>query len=205
MSVDILPLASPHLTSPSSPQAAGAAAKVGLTTVDAGIKVVQQGIEIATPFAKEVYDVVEPVVEEAVKSAAPVVSSAAPAVQQQLNEAVTASGVPVSAISNSASTVLTTVNQGVSVATPYVNSAVEFLSSKDPQSLSYYGLGAAALYYTSPLLLGALAGALRGYAGSLPAAEVLNEINTDRNTVLIDVRSEVSGRSKLLLESINWL
>ena len=132
---------------------------------------------------------VAPVVQEAVRAAAPVLSSAAPAAQQALDEAVKASGVPVSAIGSTASTVLQTAQDGAAVAAPYVATASAFLTGTDPTTLAEYGLAATALYYASPLLLSAAGEALRGYAGELAAPAALNMINTDGNTVLIDLRS----------------
>jgi len=170
-------------------KAAGLAVKAGLVTVDAGVAVLKQGYEVAAPVVAQGYAVVAPVVEEAVRAAAPVLSSAAPVVQQTLDDAVKASGVPVSAIGSTASTVLHTAQDGAAVAAPYVATASAFLTGTDPTTLAEYGLAAVALYYASPLLLSAAGEALRGYAGELAAPAALNMINTDGNTVLIDLRS----------------
>lgn len=60
--------------------------------------------------------------------------------------------------------------------------------------LAEYGLGAIALYYLTPALLGGFAGSLRGYAGEVTAAQALDLLASDGSAVLIDIRTEVSGQ-----------
>lgn len=57
--------------------------------------------------------------------------------------------------------------------------------------LAEYGLGAAALYYLAPALLGGFVGSLRGYAGEVTAAQALDLLGSDGSAVLIDLRTEV--------------
>lgn len=57
--------------------------------------------------------------------------------------------------------------------------------------LAEYGLGAAALYYLAPALLGGFVGSLRGFAGEVTAAQALDLVGSDGGAVLIDIRTEV--------------
>lgn len=57
--------------------------------------------------------------------------------------------------------------------------------------LAEYGLGAIALYYLTPALLGGFVGSLRGYAGEVTAAQALDLLASDGSAVLIDIRTEV--------------
>jgi hypothetical protein len=59
--------------------------------------------------------------------------------------------------------------------------------------LAEYGLGAIALYYLTPALLGGFVGSLRGFAGEVTAAQVLDLLASDGSAVLIDIRTEVRG------------
>ena len=59
--------------------------------------------------------------------------------------------------------------------------------------LAEYGLGAIALYYLAPALLGGFVGSLRGYAGEVTAAQALDLVGSDGSAVLIDIRTEVRG------------
>jgi len=60
--------------------------------------------------------------------------------------------------------------------------------------LAEYGLGALAFYYLGPALLGAAFGSLRGFAGEVTAAQALDLVGSDGSAVIIDIRTEVSGR-----------
>lgn len=57
--------------------------------------------------------------------------------------------------------------------------------------LAEYGLGAVALYYLAPALLGGFVGSLRGFAGEVTAAQALDLLASDGSAVLIDIRTEV--------------
>lgn len=59
--------------------------------------------------------------------------------------------------------------------------------------LAEYGLGAVALYYLAPYLVGGLFGSLRGFAGEVTAAQALDLVGSDGSAVLIDIRTEVRG------------
>lgn len=65
--------------------------------------------------------------------------------------------------------------------------------------LAEYGVGAVALYYLAPLLLGSFFGSLRGFAGEVTAAQALDMVGSDGSTVIIDIRSEVCEPEKLPL------
>ena len=68
-----------------------------------------------------------------------------------------------------------------------------FLTSTEPVALAQYGLGAVALFYLAPPLLGAFFGGLRGFAGEITAAQALDLLGSDSNTVLINIRTEVGS------------
>jgi hypothetical protein len=57
--------------------------------------------------------------------------------------------------------------------------------------LAEYGLGAVALYFLAPALLGGFVGSLRGFAGEVTAAQALDLLASDGSAVLIDIRTEV--------------
>jgi hypothetical protein len=57
--------------------------------------------------------------------------------------------------------------------------------------LAEYGLGAVALYYLAPYLLGSVFGSLRGFAGEVTAAQALDLVGSDGSAVIIDIRTEV--------------
>lgn len=57
--------------------------------------------------------------------------------------------------------------------------------------LAEYGLGAVALYYLTPALLGGFVGSLRGFAGEVTAAQALDLLASDGSALLIDIRTEV--------------
>lgn len=59
--------------------------------------------------------------------------------------------------------------------------------------LAEYGLGAVALYYLAPFLLGSVFGSLRGYAGEVSAAQALDLVANDGGAVIIDIRTEVGA------------
>lgn len=65
--------------------------------------------------------------------------------------------------------------------------------------LAEYGLGAIALYYLAPLLLGGVFGSLRGYAGEISAAQALDLVANDGSAVIIDIRTEVRALVEVTL------
>ncbi len=82
-------------------------------------------------------------------------------------------------------------------AVPRLPQYLQFLATSDPVTLGEYALGAVALAYLSPALLGALGGSLRGYAGDIAPAAALDLLVNEGNVVLVDVRTakekETSG------------
>jgi hypothetical protein len=67
--------------------------------------------------------------------------------------------------------------------------------------LAEYGLGAVALYYLTPALLGGFVGSLRGFAGEVTAAQALDLLASDGSAVLIDIRTEVRASLLLIAEA----
>jgi len=173
------------------------AVDVGVT----GINIVKQGVEIAAPVVQQGLDVVTPVVQEAVKVgsdvAAPALKAAAPTLEAGISEAgklISQSGVDVSTINTTAASVAKSTQEGV---LPKVSGFVSFLVAQEPVILAEYAVGAAALYFFGPALLGVVGGALRGFAGDVTAAAALDSLVNEGNIVLVDIRTakdkEASG------------
>jgi len=161
--------------------------------------VLQEGYQVAAPVIKQGVDAVTPAVREAVKvtteAAAPVVQKAAPVVTDTLQSAFKSTGVDVGAIKTTTSTLAKTAQEGATVATPFVNKAIDFLTTAEPTKLAELGVGALALYYLGPGLLGAAFGSLRGFAGEISAAQALDLLSNEGNAVLIDIRTEAEKES----------
>lgn len=96
--------------------------------------------------------------------------------------------------STSLDSVIDTTGKAITAATPVVNNFAKFVSSNDPVTLGEYALGAVALFYLLPPVLGLFGGSLRGFAGEITAAQVLDSLN-DGSCVLIDIRSQKEKES----------
>lgn len=175
-------------------KAAGAGAKTALELIGAGVKVAKEGYEVAAPVIKQGVDAVAPVVSEAYKvtteTAAPLLQKAAPVVQDTVQSAFKSTGVDVNSISKTTGLVTKTAEEGVTAAKPLLAQAANFLTTTEPVLLAEYGLGAVALYYLTPALLGGFVGSLRGFAGEVTAAQALDLLASDGSAVLIDIRTE---------------
>lgn len=175
-------------------KAAGAGAKTALELIGAGVKVAKEGYDVAAPVIKQGVDAVAPVVSEAYKvtaeTAAPLLQRAAPVVQDTVQSAFKSTGVDVDSISKTTSVVTKTAEEGVTAAKPFLSQAINFLTTTEPVLLAEYGLGALALYYLTPALLGGFVGSLRGFAGEVTAAQALDLLASDGSAVLIDIRTE---------------
>eukprot|EP00878_Enallax_costatus_P000403 GHUV01000492.1.p1 GENE.GHUV01000492.1~~GHUV01000492.1.p1 ORF type:complete len:402 (+),score=171.48 GHUV01000492.1:78-1283(+) len=175
-------------------KAAGQGVKAAIDLLGAGVKIAQEGYEVAAPVIKQGVDVVAPVVTEAVKvtaeTAAPLLQRATPVVKDSLSSAFTATGVDVNSITRTTNVVSKTATEGVEAAQPFLSKAINFITTTEPVVLAEYGLGAVALYYLAPLLLGGVFGSLRGYAGEVTAAQALDLVANDGSAVLIDIRTE---------------
>jgi len=174
-------------------KATGSAVKAGLDIFGAGVKVLQEGYQVAAPVIKQGVDAVTPVVQEAVKvtteAAAPVVQRTAPVVTDTLQSALRSTGVDFGTLKSTTGTLAKTAEEGAAVATPFVTKVANFLTTAEPTTLAELGVGAVALYYLGPGLLGAAFGSLRGFAGEISAAQALDTLS-EGNTVLIDIRTE---------------
>lgn len=104
--------------------------------------------------------------------------------------AIKSTGIDVNTVTKVASS---TAAEGVSAAKPVLSQTADFLTTTPPVLLAEYGAGAVALYLLAPTLLGLAAGSLRGYSGELTAAQALDAVGNDGNSILIDIRSEVRG------------
>lgn len=175
-------------------KAAGAGAKTALELLGAGVRVAKEGYDVAAPVIKQGVDAVAPVVSEAYKvtaeTAGPLLQRAAPVVQDTVQSAFKSTGVDVDSFSKTTSVVTKTAEEGVTAAKPFLSQAINFLTTTDPVLLAEYGLGAVALYYLTPALLGGFVGSLRGFAGEVTAAQALDLLASDGSAVLIDIRTE---------------
>ncbi|PNH01519.1 Calcium sensing receptor, chloroplastic [Tetrabaena socialis] len=135
-------------------KATGEAVKAGITTIQSGVKLLQEST---------VTDVLE------------------------------SAGVDFSSVSEAAGTVSDVAESAYSAASPVAQGLAEALSASDPLTLAEFGLGAVALYYVAPAVLGLF----RGFAGELTAAVALDTVAQDASAVLIDIRpareKEASG------------
>eukprot|EP00877_Chromochloris_zofingiensis_P012145 jgi/Chrzof1/7184/Cz02g14020.t1 len=113
--------------------------------------------------------------------------------QETLSSTIRATGVDVNAVSTTTAKVAQTAQDGAARAQPFLSKAINFLTTTEPVTLAEYGLGVVALYYLGPPLLGAVFGSFRGFAGEISAAQALDSVNNDGNTLLIDIRTEVSN------------
>ncbi|GLC44066.1 hypothetical protein PLESTB_000933000 [Pleodorina starrii] len=178
-------------------KATGEVVKAGITTLQTGVKILKDGYDVAAPIAKQAVDTVAPVVVEAAKKtvelAQPAIEAAAPAISNTVSDVLESTGVDLTAVTNAAGTVSDVAGTAVSAATPVARSLVEVLAASNPVTLGEYALGAVALYYLAPAVLGLF----RGYAGELTAAVALDTVVNDASAVLIDIRptreKEASG------------
>eukprot|EP00879_Flechtneria_rotunda_P001047 GHRR01001184.1.p1 GENE.GHRR01001184.1~~GHRR01001184.1.p1 ORF type:complete len:429 (+),score=162.31 GHRR01001184.1:83-1288(+) len=175
-------------------RAAGQGVKAAIDLVGAGVKVAQEGYQVAAPVIKQGVDVVAPVVSEAVKvtagRAAPLLKKAAPVVKDSVTSAFKTTGVDVDGLQRTTEVVSKTANEGVTAAQPLLSKVINFVTTTEPVVLAEYGLGAVALYYLAPVVLGGVFGSLRGFAGEVTAAQALDLVATDSGAVLIDIRTE---------------
>jgi rhodanese-related sulfurtransferase len=175
-------------------KAAGQGVKAAIDLLGAGVKIAQEGYEVAAPVIKQGVDAVAPVVTEAVKvtteTAGPLLQKATPVVKDSLSSAFTATGVDVDSIQRTTDVVQKTATEGVSAAQPFLSKFITFITTTEPVILAEYGLGAVALYYLAPVVLGGFFGSLRGYAGEVTAAQALDLVANDGSAVIVDIRTE---------------
>ena len=117
--------------------------------------------------------------------------------QDTLQSALRSTGVDFGTLKSTTGSLAKTAEEGAAVATPFVTKVANFLSTAEPTTLAELGVGAVALYYLGPGLLGAAFGSFRGFAGEISAAQALDTLS-DGNTVLIDIRTEVRGKELVL-------
>ncbi|KAL4447383.1 hypothetical protein ABPG77_007416 [Micractinium sp. CCAP 211/92] len=169
-------------------KATGEVVKQGVSAAQTGAEYAKAAYEQVAPVVKSAVDVAAPVVEKGVKTA---VDVATPVVQtglQQAKEALTASGVP--AVDPSAvAPVVKSTEQAVTTAKPFVEQAINFVTTTEPLLLGEYALGLVAAWYLAPPLLKLAAGAVRGYAGEVTPAAALTAVESDGSAVIVDIRS----------------
>lgn len=162
-------------------------------------EIVKQGVSAAQTgagYAKSAYDQVAPVVKNAVDAATPVVKegvraaadAAGPALQtglQSAKDALVTSGVDTSA----AAPLVKSTGEAVTTAKPFVDQAINFVTTTEPALLGQYALGLVAAWVLAPPLLKVAAGALRGYAGDVTPAAALTAVESEGGAVIVDIRS----------------
>jgi len=178
------------------------------TTAD----VVKQGLAAAdkgASAAMDAYSKVAPVIEQAAKSVAPIVKDAvdsvgkplASSLASQVSKGVSQAGSLIEQAGVSPTVVKTTtstVSTAVTTAKPFVSSAVEFVTTTPPLTLAEYAAGTAVFVLAFPSVASLVIKGLRGYAGSVSPAIVLDKLSTSPgNVAVIDIRSvrekEASG------------
>lgn len=178
------------------------------TTAD----VVKQGLAAAdkgASVAMDAYSKVAPVIEQAAKSVAPIVKDAvdsigkplASSLASQVSKGISQTGSLIEQAGVSPTVVKTTtstVSTAVTTAKPFVSSAVDFVTTTPPLTLAEYAAGAAVFALAFPSVASLVIKGLRGYAGSVSPAIVLDKLSTSPgNVAVIDIRSvrekEASG------------
>lgn len=155
--------------------------------------------EILGAASKPVVEAASPLVKTGVDKIAgvamPAVESAKGAVGDAAKSAVSAAGVSdetLAAVQDKATAVSGTVGDKV---TPIVggafDSAKDFIATADAETILVDSLVLGAVLLLAPPVLGAIGGAIKGYAGSVAPVDALGMIVKD-NTKLIDIRDSVA-------------
>lgn len=160
----------------------------GKAALDQALPVVKQGLDSAAPIVQKGIQYISPIVEEGVKIGEPAVKDATVEVSKLLKE----QGLDVDAVTKGAKqgvdAAVSVGKEAYTVSKPLTTKFYEFVTTTEPTLLIEYTLGALALYYLAPPVLKAASAAARGYEGDASAAQVLDWIIEDGNTVLIDMR-----------------
>ena len=104
--------------------------------------------------------------------------------------AIKAKGIDVDPALGAAKTVAGVAAEKAQEAVPVVTGFVDYLQTATPTELAEVAVAAGAIYLAVPVVLGGVAGALRGYAGSIRPVEAYDEVLSGGNIVIVDVRGE---------------
>lgn len=130
--------------------------------------VVKQAVEKATPVVQDGIKIGSKVAGEAVTAAKPIVSDAL----KQVTETASSAGIDPKALAP----VQTAAKPVVSVAQTAAEKAFTTLTTSPPLVAAEYTLGAVALLYLTPSILGLLGDALRGYRGDISATIAVDRL-----------------------------
>eukprot|EP00889_Picochlorum_renovo_P001643 jgi/Picre1/28673/NNA_004073.t1 len=175
-------------------------------TVDGAVSALQetagllkQALEVTDKGAKAVGDVaskVAPVVEKTTKSVSPIINDAIESygkpLASSLSSKLSETGPQVGKLVQDAGVspdIVQGASKAVSATKPFVTSAVEFVTTTSPLTLAEYAAGVVSGFLRSwdVFIVGAV---LRGFAGFVTPAGVLDKLSTSQKAVLIDIRSE---------------
>lgn len=173
--------------------AAGVASQLvdsGKAAVDQALPFVKQGVDNAVPIVQKGIEYATPIVKEGVRISEPAVKDATKEASKLLQEQGLDVGAVVKGAKQGADTVVTVGKEAYTASKPATTKFVEFVTTTEPTLLIEYTLGALALYYLAPPLVSVVSAAARGYKGDASAAQVLDWISEDGNTVLIDARKK---------------
>ena len=157
---------------------------------------------VVKPIAERAVEAAAPVVKAGVdyagRAAGPIVSDAASKVSGAAGSAASAAGDAIKARGFDVEPVAGVVGKGVSAVAgaassvlPSVDDVTGFLTTATPTELAEVAGGALAVYLLSPAILGAFAGVLRGYAGSVRPVEAYDSV-TSGKCVIVDIRQDTA-------------
>lgn len=176
-------------------------------TVDGAVSALQetagllkQALEVTDKGAKAVGDVaskVAPVVEKTTKSVSPIINDAIESygkpLASSLSSKLSETGPQVGKLVQDAGVspdIVQGASKAVSATKPFVTSAVDFVTTTPPLTLAEYAAGVGVGVLALPGMLSLLGAVLRGFAGFVTPAGVLDKLSTSQKAVLIDIRSE---------------
>ena len=163
--------------------------KSSITAIDAGVQILKQGYEVASPVVVQGIKVVTPYVEQAIDAATPTFKAALPVIEVNIGHQVVficssarysaqsrdlyyglspllplqgaEKSIEASIKSEALDTVVSSASKAATAASPIASKVAAFIASSDPVTLGEYALGSAAFVYLFPSLLGILAGLSR--------------------------------------------
>ena len=177
------------------------AINVAADAVGKAADVAGKAAEVAAPVVNRAVDAARPVGEAGLRYAERTVgpvandlvgkaSSAAASAVGQAGAAIKSKGIDLDPAAGAAKQVAGFASDKATELTPTVTGFADYLSTATPVELVQVAGAAGALYVLAPVLLGAVAGVARGYAGSIRPVEAYDEVLSGGRIVLIDVRAE---------------
>lgn len=170
----------------------GEVVKQGVDIAGKGVEQAQQAFSAVSPYVSKGVNAVGPVVQDLVERAKPIASSVANEAGKFVSSAAPQTGKALTDIGVSPQ-VMSSIEKGASVTVRASKSLLEmvyqFVTTTQPTVLAEYAAGAVVAYLLLPPLAAAGFGLLRGYAGSVSPAAVLDSMATDSNVVLVDIRT----------------